>query len=180
MITDLNSLHPYFRDQVTELIARCKAKGIELAIVETFRTHAKQREYKNMGRKYTTSRAGQSKHQYGLAIDVVPVVNSKPVWNNASLWRKIGITGERLGLRWGGRWNDPYDPGHFEWTGGLTSRHLSAGRFPVRADFAERYPCLDEDLKTLQNYWAQWEASQETWTRKNKNSHNSDSANRSF
>lgn len=166
MITDLNSLHPFFRDQVSKLIAKCKDRGIELAVVETYRTHAKQHEYKTMGRKYTTSQAGQSKHQYGLAVDVVPVVNSKPVWNSAVLWRKIGAAGEKLGLRWGGRWSDPYDPGHFEWTGGLTSRHLSAGKFPMRADFGERYPCLEEDLKILQSYWAEWETSQSAWTRK--------------
>src|SRR5687767_3202187 len=39
MITDLNSLHPFFRDQVLNLIAKCKAKGIDLVIVETYRTH---------------------------------------------------------------------------------------------------------------------------------------------
>src|SRR3990170_6849590 len=75
MINDLKSLHPFFRDQIVKLIELCKAKGIELAIVETYRTHAKQHEYKTMGKKYTTSKAGQSKHQYGLAVDVVPVVN---------------------------------------------------------------------------------------------------------
>src|SRR6186713_1099265 len=76
MITDLNSLHPYFRDQVKLLIATCKAKGIHLVVVEAYRTHAKQNEYKTMGRKYTNSGAGRSKHQYGLAVDVVPIVDS--------------------------------------------------------------------------------------------------------
>ena len=166
MITDLSSLHPYFRDQVLKLIAKCKSKGIELAIVETYRTHAKQHEYKTMGGDYTTAKAGQSRHQYGLAVDVVPIVKSKPVWNSASLWRKIGAAGEKLGMRWGGRWRNPYDPGHFEWTAGLTSRHLSAGKFPTRADFAERYPCLEEDLRILQSYWSEWETSQSAWTRR--------------
>jgi hypothetical protein len=166
MITDLNSLHPFFRDKIMALITKCKAKGIELAIVETYRTHAKQREYKTMGKKYTASRAGQSKHQYGLAVDVVPIVNSVAVWDNANLWRKIGVAGEKLGLRWGGRWRDPYDPGHFEWTGGLTSYHLGAGKFPKVPGFADHYPCLDEDLKALQRYWDEWETSQSAWTRK--------------
>lgn len=166
MITDLNSLHPFFRDQVLKLIAKCSAKGIELAVVETYRTHAKQHEYKSMGKKYTASGAGRSKHQYGLAVDVVPVVNSVAVWDNAILWRKIGAVGEKLGLRWGGRWRNPYDPGHFEWTGGFTSYHLGAGRFPKPPGPAERYPCLEEDLKILQKYWDEWETSQSAWTRK--------------
>src|SRR5687768_16683623 len=41
MIADLNSLHPYFRDRITELVDVCKKQGIELAVVESYRTHAK-------------------------------------------------------------------------------------------------------------------------------------------
>lgn len=166
MITDLNSLHPFFRDQVQKLIAKCKAKGIELIVVETYRTHAKQHEYKTMGKKYTSSAAGRSKHQYGLAVDVVPVVDSVAVWDNALLWRKIGAVGEKLGLRWGGRWRKPYDPGHFEWTGGLTSSQLVYGNLPAHPNFAERYPCLEEDMKILRRYWKEWETSQSAMTRK--------------
>ena len=166
MITDLNSLHPYFRDQVLNLIAKCRAKGIDLVVVETYRTHAKQHEYKTMGKKYTNSGAGRSKHQYGLAVDVVPVVDSVAVWNNTVLWRKIGVVGEKLGLRWGGRWRKPYDPGHFEWTGGLSSSHLVNGKLPALPNFAERYPCLEEDVKMLRKYWKEWETSQSALTRK--------------
>ncbi len=164
MITDLNALHPYFRDRIVELIRICKSKGIELAVVESFRTHAKQNEYKGMGRKYTNSGGGKSKHQYGLAVDVVPIVNGKAVWDNVVLWRRIGMVGERLGLRWGGRWKHPYDPGHFEWTGGLSSVHLAAGMLPrVPAD---KYPCLEEDMSTLREYWKEWETFQSATTRK--------------
>ena len=166
MITDMNSLHPFFRDQIQMLIAKCKAKGIELMVVETYRTHAKQHEYKTMGKKYTSSGAGRSKHQYGLAVDVVPVVDSVAVWNNTMLWRKIGAVGEKLGLRWGGRWRKPYDPGHFEWTGGLTSFHLVNGNLPMLPNFTEHYPCLEEDMKILRRYWKEWETSQSAMTRK--------------
>lgn len=155
MIADLNALHPYFRDKVRELIEKCKKQGIELAIVETYRTHAKQNEYRGMGRKYTNSVGGRSKHQYGLAVDVVPVVKGEPVWDSPVLWKKIGITGEKLGLRWGGRWKKPYDPAHFEWTGGLTSIHLAAGTFPSVP--TDKYPCIDEDLAMLRRYWKEWE-----------------------
>jgi hypothetical protein len=166
MITDLNALHPFFRDQIITLIAKCKEQGIELAVVESYRTHAKQSEYKNMGRKYTSSKAGRSKHQYGLAVDLVPIVDSVAVWDNAALWRKIGVTGEKLGLRWGGRWRKPYDPGHFEWTSGLTSTQLTAGYFPAIPKQHENYPCLEEDLKLLRKYWREWETSQSSITRK--------------
>src|SRR5688572_7433505 len=166
MITDVSALHPYFRDKVQQLISICRSKGIELAFVETYRTHAKQAEYKGMGRKYTRSGAGKSKHQYGFAVDLVPIVNDTACWHDKVLWRKIGMVGERLGLRWGGRWRYPYDPGHFEWTGGLNTLDLAAGRKPYIPKKEERYPCLEEDLIILKKYWASWEVEQSALTRK--------------
>ena len=161
MITDLQALHPYFRDKVIELIKVCKAAGITLAIVESYRTPAKQAQYYAMGNQYTSTAGGQSRHQYGLAVDVVPVVDSVAVWNNTRLWKKIGLVGERLGLRWGGRWRVTYDPGHFEWSGGLSRKDLSRGRLPqIPSTLADRYPSLDNELKRLQAYWKAWEIEQ--------------------
>lgn len=161
MIADLNSLHPYFRDKIVELIRVCKAQGIELAVVESFRTHAKQAEYFGMGRKYTRSKGGKSKHQYGLAVDVVPIVNAVPMWDDQALWKKVGAAGERLGLRWGGRWRSPYDPAHFEWSGGVTTYELANGIHPrVPAANAASYPCLDQEVALLQKYWEAWETEQ--------------------
>jgi hypothetical protein len=160
MINDLSALHPYFRDRVNELIRRCKARGIELAVVETYRTHAKQSEYKSMGRKYTRSGAGKSKHQYGLAVDVVPLIDGVPQWHNKKLWYKIGVQGEQLGLRWGGRWRSLYDPGHFEWTGGLDHASLAKGKLPNIPYQDKFYPCIEHDLRTLTRYWQQWEYEQ--------------------
>lgn len=161
MIADLNALHPYFRDQVQLLIQRCRDKGIELAVVETFRTHAKQNEYRGMGKNYTRSKGGRSKHQYGLAVDVVPLKDSVAIWDNRALWKKIGLEGERLGLRWGGRWRSLYDPGHFEWTGGLSTQTLAQGAFPSLPQ-PRVYPTLTRDLARLQTYWQAWEAEQGT------------------
>ncbi len=158
MIADIKALHPAFRDKVIELIRQCSLKGITVAVVETFRTHAKQNEYKTMGGKYTNSAGGRSKHQYGLAIDIVPMVNGKPQWDNQALWRRVGVIGENLGLRWGGRWKRPYDPAHFEWTGGLTTAHLAAGMLPAISD--EEYPCIHEDVEGLRVRWNEWEAFQ--------------------
>ena len=162
MIADLNALHPYFRDKIFELIRICKSKGIDLAVVESFRTHAKQNEYKSMGKKYTRSSGGSSKHQYGLAVDVVPIIDSVADWHNYAVWKKVGAVGEKLGLRWGGRWKHMYDPGHFEWTGGLSSYHLATGKFP-KLPKPQLYPCLEEDLLQLTSYWQSWETEQSTF-----------------
>jgi peptidoglycan L-alanyl-D-glutamate endopeptidase CwlK len=161
MIADLNSLHPYFRDQILQLINACRSQGITLEVVESFRTHAKQGEYFGMGRKYTRSSGGKSKHQYGLAVDVVAVVDGVPQWDNLHLWRKIGVTGERLGLRWGGRWRAPYDPAHFEWSGGMTTYHLAVGVQPyIPKSKAHLYPCIEEEVQRLQRSYSSWETEQ--------------------
>ncbi len=166
MINDVQALHPYFRDRVLELIRICKSKGIELEVVETFRTHAKQNEYMSMGKKFTRSGGGRSKHQYGLAVDVVPVVGDSAQWANTHLWKKIGLVGEQLGLRWGGRWKHPYDPGHFEWTNGITTAHLASGIFPKVPASEKTYPCLDEDLAQLMTQWTEWESNQGAMARR--------------
>lgn len=167
MIADLQSLHPFFRDKIYQLIRNCKAKGIELAVVESYRTHAKQKEYYNMGRKYTRTTGGRSKHQYGLAVDVVPVRDSVFIWDNAVLWRKIGAEGEKLGLRWGGRWRSLYDPAHFEWSGGLTTYHLSKGMLPaIPKSFSDKYPCIEDDMEQLRRHWEMWETEQSAFARK--------------
>lgn len=159
MIADLQALHPYFRDKVIMLIDRCKAQGIELAIVETYRTHAKQAEYYKMGNKFTRFKGGRSRHQYGLAVDVVPMVKGQPQWKNKRLWKKMGRIGEKLGLRWGGRWKRPYDPAHFEWTGGVSTRRLAKGVMP-HIPKNSNYPCIDEDIAILKKNWKHWELDQ--------------------
>lgn len=158
MIVDLESLHPFFRDKIKQLIYNCSKKGIELAIVESFRTKAKQAEYFGMGKKYTRTVGGKSKHQYGLACDVVPIVNDTASWEDKLLWKKIGLEGEAVGLRWGGRWRTPFDPAHFEWTGGFTTEQLVAGEFPKPT--TKEYPCIDEDIAALRKFWEAWENKQ--------------------
>jgi hypothetical protein len=168
MIADVKSLHPYFRDKVLELMRQCRLKGIELAIVESYRTPTKQNEYKSMGRRYTRTRGGYSNHQYGLAVDVVPMIDSVAQWHNIALWKKVGVVGERLGLRWGGRWRYLFDPGHFEWTGSQGTYNLVQGKFPVIPGTAH-YPCIEEDLKELRRHWQAAEIEQSSIAHKEAN-----------
>ncbi|MDZ7647977.1 MAG: M15 family metallopeptidase [Cytophagales bacterium] len=96
-----------------------------------------------------------------MAVDVVPVIDSVAQWDNARLWRKVGAVGEQLGLRWGGRWKELYDPGHFEWTGGSSSYHLARGAWP-RVPKLEKYACIEEEINQLTEYWKAWEVEQST------------------
>lgn len=65
----------------------------------------------------TNAKPGDSYHQYGLAVDVVPTAyKSMPDWNpTGPYWVRIGVIGEGLGLTWGGRWAKSDKP-HFQLT----------------------------------------------------------------
>lgn len=109
---DLELLQDSFRIKIDSFLIECKFKGIDIYVVETYRTPHRQDSLLYLRR--STLEGGRSKHQYGLAIDVVPLVNGKPTWYNKKLWNKIGKIGESYHLRWGGRWRF-YDPNHFEY-----------------------------------------------------------------
>jgi len=61
------------------------------------------------GSRVTNAAPGMSLHNYGLAIDAVPLRDGKPVWeniehNDLELWYRYGEAAERVGFIWGGRW----------------------------------------------------------------------------
>ena len=112
----LNDLAPRFRPLAIELVARCVEAGIMILIVDTLRTPAEHAANLAAGTSWVT----RSKHLDGLAIDICPYETyalagpDKLQWNEGDpIWLKIGAIGERLGLRWGGRWTQK-DMGHFE------------------------------------------------------------------
>jgi hypothetical protein len=112
LIKELHILHPAFRNKVIKLLYECKKQGIDLRIVETYRTPERQNHLKR--RQLTMLSGGYSKHQHFIAIDIVPVINGKYQWHNYKLWNRIGKIGTDLGLTWGGNWRIFKDWGHFE------------------------------------------------------------------
>lgn len=100
-----------------ELLARCVEAGFAVFIVDTLRTAAEHRANLAKGVSWTK----HSKHLDGDAIDLCPFEQyalhgpDKLNWDSADpVWQKIGVIGEALGLRWGGRWKQA-DLGHFEY-----------------------------------------------------------------
>jgi peptidoglycan LD-endopeptidase CwlK len=119
----LDDLHPTVAGKARELIALCKAEGIDLRVTSTLRTFQQQAELYAQGRtkpgkKVTNAKPGQSWHNYGLAFDVCPFYRDKPSWNSRH-WERIGTLGKQLGLSWGGDWLRPDRP-HFEYHPNLT------------------------------------------------------------
>lgn len=116
MSRKLDDLDPRFKEVVFELLARLTEAGIAVMIVDTLRTPQEQAENIRKGVSWTKN----SKHLSGKAIDICPYDiyslhgPDKLSWGSSQpVWEKIGAIGEKLGLVWGGRWQQR-DMGHFE------------------------------------------------------------------
>lgn len=105
---DLNALRPVMRPMVDPWLDSCAAAGIDVLVTCTYRSYDEQTSLYAQGRTtpgpiVTYAKAGQSAHNYGLAIDVVPVINGKPDWNGGDpVWQQIGGMGQAQGLEWYG------------------------------------------------------------------------------
>ena len=128
----LDDLSAAFKPLVYEVLARLVERNALVCIVDTGRTLEEHRANLANG----TSRTARSKHlprsMRGFAetdpdagksdaIDLAPWEvwqahgADKVSWDAAHpTFAVIGELGESLGLRWGGRWADPHDPGHLE------------------------------------------------------------------
>ena len=128
----LDDLSTAFRPLACEVLARLVERQALVMIIDTLRTLAEHRANLANG----TSRTARSKHLPRLmrgfaetdpdagksdAIDLAPWEvwqahgPDKLSWDPTHpTFAIIGDIGESLGLRWGGRWADPHDPGHLE------------------------------------------------------------------
>lgn len=116
----IQTLQPAFQPIAQTLLDQCEAAGIPCNVVQGTRTFAQQQAVYDQGRStpgaiVTKARPGDSYHQYGLALDIVPqAYESLPEWNpDGPYWAQIGAIGKSLGLTWGGDWHTPDRP-HFE------------------------------------------------------------------
>jgi peptidoglycan L-alanyl-D-glutamate endopeptidase CwlK len=68
------------------------------------------------GRIVTNAKPGQSAHNYGLAIDIVPLVNGKPDWTgDDAVWQQVGKLGMAAGLEWLGAPHSEFvEQAHFQ------------------------------------------------------------------
>lgn len=130
---DINELVPPAKERVEKFKALCKENNIDLLITSTYRDNESQNALFAQGRTapgkiVTNAKAGQSWHNFRCAVDVVPLVNGKPVWDGDDpIWVKVGALGKQAGLEWAGDWKKFKEMAHFQYTGGLTLAQLNAG-----------------------------------------------------
>ena len=130
----IEDLHPVVQELCRKHIDVCAKRGIKIIVTSTLRDQEYQSKLYAQGRttlgEVVTNMLLIGPHGFGLAYDVVPVVDEQAVWNNNKLWSAIGEEGQKLGLEWGGSWKSIVDKPHFEYTGGLTAAQLRAGKRP--------------------------------------------------
>jgi len=128
----LDDLAPPVKQRAQAFVEAAKTNGIDLLITSTYRDSESQNALYAQGRTtpgniVTRAQAGQSWHNYRCALDVVPLVNGKAVWDDQTIWKQVGEIGKACGLEWAGDWKDFKEFPHFQYTSGLTMAQLQAG-----------------------------------------------------
>ncbi|HEX8922139.1 MAG TPA: peptidoglycan-binding protein [Pyrinomonadaceae bacterium] len=119
----LKKVNPELASRIRAVVAALAQGGIQIEVVQGLRTFEEQDNLYKQGRTkpgpvVTHARGGQSNHNYGLAVDVVPFTDGKPNWNAPnSVWVAIGAEGAKLGLEWGGNWKKFIDKPHLQLPG---------------------------------------------------------------
>jgi peptidoglycan L-alanyl-D-glutamate endopeptidase CwlK len=109
----LDDLHPVFQPYARAFKAACEVAGLDVLIYCTRRSNAEQAELYAQGRtvpgkRVTNAKPGSSAHNFGLALDGVPLFHGKPMWSTAGagadLWRQYGELALSAGCEWAGNW----------------------------------------------------------------------------
>jgi peptidoglycan L-alanyl-D-glutamate endopeptidase CwlK len=120
----LDDLDPRVREAAHAVAAAWEAGNQSVLVTATLRTNAEQEALYKQGRTapgaiVTHARAGESYHNFGLALDFVPIVHGKLVWDSDSqLWKIIALMAQQVDprLQWGGDWSiKRRDLPHLEW-----------------------------------------------------------------
>lgn len=122
----ISQLYSLVRNEVTKIIEECdkaltgKAKA---RISQGLRTFEEQTKLFNQRPKVTNAKAGQSIHNYGLAIDIVLIIDQKEAsWDTAKDWDNDKIADwyecvkifAKNSWKWGENWKTFKDIPHFE------------------------------------------------------------------
>jgi len=128
----ITTLHPLAQEKAREFLNALKEDDLDGAVVKIIsgtRTYAEQAEIYAQGRTkpgkiVTKAGPGQSNHNFGIAWDV-GLFKDGDYLEESPLYKKVGKTGKRLALEWGGDWSSFVDQPHFQM---LTGQSLSETR----------------------------------------------------
>jgi peptidoglycan L-alanyl-D-glutamate endopeptidase CwlK len=126
-------LHPALREEAKQIYAEICERLTGRATCRfayTLRTFAEQDALYNQKPKVTKAKGGQSYHNYGLAVDIVLLLNDgkSASWDTVTDfdgdgladWQEAVYVFGLFGWDWGGNWKTFPDKPHFQKTFGLT------------------------------------------------------------
>lgn len=98
------TLAPDFAKRVKDWYEACIDSGIELLIYCGYRSLGEQEKLYRQGRAdsgriVTNAKAGQSFHNYGRAIDFVPIENGEADWDDTKTYKKAQDKAKKFNLR---------------------------------------------------------------------------------
>lgn len=143
-IEKIQLLHPILREAATNILHECERSintpNTFVRITHSLRTFDEQAAIYAQGRttpgkRVTNAKAGQSIHNYGLALDMCFIINgveaswdTKKDWDRdgQSDWMEMVAIFKKYGFDWGGNWATFKDMPHFDKTFGHTWRDLLA------------------------------------------------------
>lgn len=97
-------LRPVFATRAIAWLDECRHAGLDVLITCTFRSMSEQNDLYAQGRTLpgkivTRAAGGQSSHNYGLALDFVPMIAGKPEWSGKSpAWDQAIALAEKHGM----------------------------------------------------------------------------------
>lgn len=133
-------MHPSIREKLKKdylEINKKLPKGVRLRFTHTLRTNKEQDELYAQGRtkkgnKVTNAKGGQSIHNYGLAFDIVILLDKDNngafesiSWDVDEYWMRVVNFFKSKGWTWGGGFKSLYDAPHFEYTQGKSWKYYS-------------------------------------------------------
>ena len=107
-LKDVALLEPVTRDAVSKIITTAMAAGVQLQVLETYRSAERQAQLFDQG---ATQLQQVGVHHYGLACDLGIVVGGQVNWK--ADYSIIGRLAAQFGLVWGGDWGTPQNPHSF-------------------------------------------------------------------
>ena len=143
-IERISKLHPSIRNEVSKIINECDKAltgRAKVRITQGLRTFEEQQKLYNQRPKVTNAKAGQSYHNYGLAVDIVLLIDkdkngtfetatwdTKADWDADKIadWLEVVKVFKKYGWEWGGEFKSFKDLPHFQKTFGKTWQNLKA------------------------------------------------------
>jgi peptidoglycan LD-endopeptidase CwlK len=125
----ISALHPAIKDEVLSAFTHAQnvvPSNMTIRIVQGLRTFPEQHALYLQRPKVTNSDAGQSYHNYGLAIDFCFIIDGAISWKVNPNWMKVVNIFKATGYKWGGDWINFKDLPHLEKTFGYNWRQLLA------------------------------------------------------